>query len=263
MTCGKCGATVAQVSGKAGGYYGCLAATKGSCDNRLLVRRKLAEKIIIEAVQERLSSVEHIQYVLKRVEGEVCKLYAHVPETVRLKETELAIEERRLANFVDFIGEGRGSRSLAQALLETEQKVESLKETLDGLRRSRDKVFQAPPVEWIEERLSQMKEVLDRSVERSGLILRKLLGRIRLEPTHGNIGRPYYVATTSLNTLALLEEPQESSSPEGGANSLRWWRRRESNYRPPLWRLVPNSPGSFCTGPPVSAHQPSLWSNRS
>jgi hypothetical protein len=231
MVCGKCGAAMAQVSGKGGGYYGCLAAAKGACDNQLLVRRTLAEKIILGAVRERLSSAEHIHYVLKRVEGEVAKLYSDVPETMRLKDAELAIEERRVANFVDFIGEGRGSRALAQALMEAEKKVEVLKETLEGLRRSRHKVFQAPPVEWIEERLSRLKEVLERSVDRSGLILRKLLGQIRLEPTQGDIGRPYYVAKTSLDTLALLEEPLDGS-PEGGSNSLQWWRRRESNPRP-------------------------------
>jgi hypothetical protein len=36
MICGSCGATIAQVSGKNGGYYGCLAATKGACDNKTL-----------------------------------------------------------------------------------------------------------------------------------------------------------------------------------------------------------------------------------
>ena len=108
--------------------------------------------------------------------------------------------------------------------MEAEKKVETLREALDGLRRSRDKVFQAPPVEWIEERLSRLKEVLERSVERSGLVLRKLLGQIRFEPTQGDIGRPYYVAKTSLDTLALLEEPLDGS-PEGGSNSLRWWTR--------------------------------------
>lgn len=51
MVCGSCGATIAQVSGKNGGYYGCLAATKGACDNKTLVRRTLAEKVILEAVR--------------------------------------------------------------------------------------------------------------------------------------------------------------------------------------------------------------------
>ncbi len=238
MTCSRCGAAMAQVSGKAGGYYGCLGAAKGACDNKLLVRRTLAEKIIVEAVRKQLSSAKHIQHVLKRVEAEVAKLYSHVPETIRLKESELTAEERRLANFVDFIGEGRGSRALAQALLETERKIGALQEELEGLRRSREKVFQAPPVEWVEERLSQLKETLERNTDRSGLILRKLLGPLRLEPAHGEIGRPYYVAKTSLDTLAFLDTPAENENPEGGSNSLRWWRRRESNPCPPPYRLL-------------------------
>jgi hypothetical protein len=43
------------------------------------------------------------------------RLYAHIPEIVRVKETELVAEERRLANFVDFIGEGRGSQALGRS----------------------------------------------------------------------------------------------------------------------------------------------------
>ncbi len=54
MVCGSCGATIAQVSGKSGGYYGCLAATKGACDNKTLVRRTLAEKVILEAVKDEI-----------------------------------------------------------------------------------------------------------------------------------------------------------------------------------------------------------------
>jgi len=232
MVCGRCGATIAQVSGKAGGYYGCLGAAKGACDNKMLVRRKLAETIILKAVREQLGRTEHIRYLLEQVEAEVAKLYAHIPETVRTKEAELGAEERRLANFVDFIGEGRGSQALAKALVETERRVEALREELEGLRRSREKVFQAPPVEWIEERLAGMQEVLERRTDRSALLLRSLLGQIRLEPTRGHIGRPYYVARTSLDTLALLAPPPGQDGPEGGSNSLRWWRRRESNPRP-------------------------------
>jgi hypothetical protein len=106
MTCGKCGATIAQVSGKAGGYYGCLGATKGACDNKMLVRRKLAEAIILGEVSEQLDRSKHVRYLLERVEEEVARLYADIPEAVRLREVELGAEERRLANFVNFIGEG-------------------------------------------------------------------------------------------------------------------------------------------------------------
>jgi hypothetical protein len=86
MVCGVCGAAIALISGESGGYYGCLGAAKGSCENKMLVRRRLVENVITDAVREQISSAEQIRYVLERVEKEVHKLYAHVPETIRLKE---------------------------------------------------------------------------------------------------------------------------------------------------------------------------------
>jgi site-specific DNA recombinase len=132
MVCGCCGSTIAQVSGKSGGYYGCLAATKGACENKTLVRRTLAEKVILEAIKQRISEPEQIAYVLQRVEEEIAKLRSDLPDTLKLKEAELAGEQRRMANFVDFIGEGRGSQALAKALVETERRVESLTADVDG-----------------------------------------------------------------------------------------------------------------------------------
>jgi len=138
----------------------------------------------------------------------------------------------RLANFVDFIGEGRGSRALASALTETERRGETLREEVDGLRRSRDAVFQAPPIEWIEERLTRLRPLLEQATARSAQLLRQILGTIRLEPPKGDIGRPYYLARTSLDTLALLDPMPGAEGSESGSNSVRWWRRRESNPGP-------------------------------
>ena len=86
MVCGSCGATIAQVSGKNGGYYGCLAATKGACHNKTLVRRTLAEKVILEAVKDEIADPEHVAYVLHRVEEEIARLRADLPDTLNLKE---------------------------------------------------------------------------------------------------------------------------------------------------------------------------------
>jgi len=53
---------------------------------------------------------------------------------------------------------------------------------------------------------------------------------ISLESTQGDIGRPYYLARTTINTLAIMEPPPgEGGGSDDGSNSLRWWRRRESN----------------------------------
>lgn len=106
MVCDCCGGTIGQVSGKGGGYYGCLRAAKGACDNKLLVPRKRAEKFIVGAVSDRLQDAEHLRYVLERVEKEIGKLRSTLPETMKLKEAELTAEQRRLDNFIEAIAEG-------------------------------------------------------------------------------------------------------------------------------------------------------------
>ena len=232
MICDRCGKAIAQVSGKSGGYYGCLSAAKSGCDNRLLVRRTLAERLILCALRDRLLSVENIEYVLQRVEDEVVRMTATVPETLRLKHAELAAEERKIGNFIEFIGEGRGSRALADALAAAERRAEELRGDVEVLERNRASIFQKPPRVWIEERLCRLQEVLERNTARSALLLRKVLGPIRLEPTTGDIGRPYYRAHSTLDVLALLDAGSESDDPEPGSNSLRKWRRGESNPRP-------------------------------
>jgi site-specific DNA recombinase len=239
MVCGSCGATIAQMSGKSGGYYGCLAATKGACDNKTLVRRTLAEKVILGAIQEQIADPEHIAYVLQRVEEEIAKLRSDLPDTLKLKETELSAEQRRLANFVDFIGEGRGSQALAKALVETERRVGALTDEVDALRRSREKIFRPPAIAWIKDRLNNLHQVLEQRTARSAQTLRNLLGPIRLEVVTPNIGRPFYRAVATLDAIALTEEPPPAGA-EGGSNSLQRWRRRELNPGPQSreeWRL--------------------------
>jgi hypothetical protein len=123
-----------------------------------------------------VSDPQHIQYLLNRVEEEIARRRSDLPDTLKLKEAEPTAPQRRLANFVGFVGEGRGSPAPAKALVETERRV----------------------------------------------------------------GRPFYHAITTLDALALIETPSDQTGAEGGSNSLRRWRRRESNPRPQprqRWRL--------------------------
>jgi hypothetical protein len=65
---------------KAGGYYGCIAATKGACENKLLVRPDVGREDH-PGHSQRLSSPDAIDYTFRRVEEAIGKLYAHIPET--------------------------------------------------------------------------------------------------------------------------------------------------------------------------------------
>ena len=92
------------------------------------------------------------------------------PETIRLKEVECDAEQRRVANFIEFVAEGRGSRALGDALTASETRLKELRIDLEGLRRSQDEVFLAPPREWLTERIASIQTVLERRTERSALL---------------------------------------------------------------------------------------------
>ena len=85
LRCGVCGGTIGQVSGKGSGYYGCLGAARGACANKLLVSRRITEKAVLAAVRERLLDPESVRSVLERVEAEVQRLHAHLPEEIQVK----------------------------------------------------------------------------------------------------------------------------------------------------------------------------------
>jgi hypothetical protein len=118
---------------------------------------------------------------------------------------------------------------LAQALLATERKVDELRAELEVLRRSQEAVLEPPPLLWLEGRIARFQELLERHTAQSALLLRKLLGEIRLEPVTPEVGRPYYRANTNLDVLALVEHEPDSGGPGSGSSVLRWWRRRESD----------------------------------
>jgi hypothetical protein len=180
----------------------------------------------VEALREHLSAPAAIRYVLERVEAEVKRLHNHVPEEIKLKRAALAEEDRRIANFIEFIGDGKGTPALADALQAAEHKAKGLRQELSVLETTINEVFKAPPVEWVSERLEQVQEVLERETARSALLLRRILGPIRLKPVTPQVGRPYYQAETALQVLELIQDP------EGGSTSLKWWRRWASNPRP-------------------------------
>ena len=114
---------------------------------------------------------------------------------------------------------------------------------MDGGRtRSTDqrKTARCPPEEWIEDRVSRIKEVLELKTERSALLLRKLLGRIVAEPAEREDGFRYLKAKTKPQCLALLEkEPALKFPPDlaggvgAGSTTFRWRALEDSN----LWPL--------------------------
>ena len=81
--------------------------------------------------------------------------------------------------------------------------------------------------------MEKFHETLDKNTKASALALKELLGEIELEPVPGECivengqlieRKPYYMAYTDIQTLALLDETK-------GSNWLQWRREWDSNPR--------------------------------
>lgn len=223
MTCQQCGGGISLVSGKGGGYYGCQNAAKKACSNKILLRRKRLEDELLRNLFGEQMSEKVISAVLEKVSDKIRECFGHIPEEIRAKRAALSQEEITLNNFIRFVGEGRAPASLAEAMSQSEDKCKRLAEEIESLEATKTSAFAPPPPEWITHRLKNLKELLMRKTEKSALLLRKLLGKIVLEPLIPEVGRPYYRVNCKLFTLALLDGSDKSS------NSLKWWTRTGSN----------------------------------
>ena len=58
-----------------------------------------------------------------------------------------------------------------------------------------------------------LEELLGHQTARSALVLRRILGPVRLRPVRPEVGRPYYQAETALEVLDLLESGRRRPEP--------------------------------------------------
>ena len=98
--------------------------------------------------------------------------------------------------------------------------------------------FTSPPKEWINHKLEELRDTLNQNTVNSSLALKELLGNISLEPVTDKKSdfyyivsnrdikfKPYYIAHTKIQTLALLDDKYK------GSNWLHWRREWDSNPR--------------------------------
>ncbi len=138
-----------------------------------------------------------------------------------------------IQNYFNYIKTGKFSNAVSEALKEAEDKGEILKKEIDLLSYQKQNKFTSRPKEWIEHRLEKLRDTLNQNTVNSSLALKELLGSIGLEPvtdkksdfyfivSNGDIKfKPYYIAHTKIQTLALLDDKYK------GSNWLHWRREK-------------------------------------
>ena len=200
LRCGECGGSMSLVSGKSGGYYGCLNAVRHTCTNSMLIARKKLEKQFIRALSQEIFSPNMLQLVFQKTAQKLAEQYAFIPNELRLKRTELQQTERRIHNFIECIAQGRTTNALTQALEKEETKATQLRCEVKGLQAASEQAFQPPSNTWIRRRLDDLQSLLEQRTSQSALAVRKLTGSITLTPKKPKQGRCYFQGLICLDS---------------------------------------------------------------
>ena len=72
-----------------------------------------------------------------------------------------------------------------------------------------------------------MNRRFSRNKAMTALALRDVLGPIKFEAAYPDIGKPYYIVRSSINTLAIIDPPSKPKCLDNGSPVLRWWARKE------------------------------------
>ncbi len=233
MRCNVCGGAIVLMSGKGTGYYGCFNAGRKTCRNTLLVPRKKIEKTIITFLGETIFTVENLEYIYKNVEKIAAEGLNEVPEQLEKKKAQIEKIRQEIRNYLNFVKMGNFSKSVSEALTDAENRNEGLQREIEGLEFQQGNTFKAPPNEWINHRLKGLRETFSKDTSLSALALKELLSPIMMEPVMSaeedlygvgiasgasrprNDGlkfKPYYMAHTKIQTLALLDEQYKGSN---------------------------------------------------
>jgi site-specific DNA recombinase len=137
LACGRCGGNMVLSSGKSGGYYQCFNAGKGTCANRRHVLLRRLEDSVVGVVAELLDDKLAAE-VANQANAKLRQRLAEDPNSIERLRAERQKLERKVQNFLDFVGEGDNSPALRERLRETEARLAQVSGDLlrtEALRR--------------------------------------------------------------------------------------------------------------------------------
>jgi site-specific DNA recombinase len=127
LKCGSCGGSYSKISQD---HFGCITArNKGTCKNRLNIRRDRLEAQILDGLGTKLMDPELFKVFAEEFHREVNRLRIEAGAHITAAKDELQQISRKTAKLVNAISEGAPAKALAAEL----QRLESREEELERL----------------------------------------------------------------------------------------------------------------------------------
>ena len=133
--CGVCGGAVSIVSGGHGSpRYGCPNSWHNgltSCDNRLTVRAKVVDPLVLTRLQEALVQPDMVAAITEAVTREVSRALHQTPAERQQLTAQRDAVARRLVNLIEAVETGTAFASLTEAIAAREGELRDLDCALD------------------------------------------------------------------------------------------------------------------------------------
>jgi site-specific DNA recombinase len=206
--CGICGRTLSLFGRD---YMGCKAASHGTCRNRRTIRRVVLQDRVMDALRGQLMQPELVEEFIVAFNQEWRRLAGEVKAQAAARQRERLSLDRKIANLIEAIADGRSSPAIMAKLAELETHKAELGDlpsqsptAIPALHPSIAQVY-AEKVRNLEAGLANRDdaEVLEAA--------RSLIDKVILHPPDGNPPRIELVG----DLMALLRAAGISEPPSG------------------------------------------------
>jgi site-specific DNA recombinase len=185
MRCSKCGGGYVLV-GKT--HYGCAnLKNKGTCDNRLTIRRDILELTVLSGLREKLLHPDLVAEYISEYLREWNRLQSERASSKKRDAAELAKVERQISNIIQAVKQGMFAPSMKEELDTLERRKRDLIEAASTLSSAATPTTLLHPglAEAYRQKVENLTEALADEATRTEAaeIIRSLVEEIRLIPT--------------------------------------------------------------------------------
>jgi DNA invertase Pin-like site-specific DNA recombinase len=206
MRCGICGGSVTAVcSGKGSPRYGCARSWRNGvtdCPNRLTVRVKVVDPLLLEQLREQLLAPETIAYLSTALTTALNQTIDERPRLLAQARTTREETAQRLQRLVDAIESGIAPLTLAVKINAREAELTRLDADIAALSEPVEPKLAIIP-SWVEAQLRDLASLLSESPERVKLEFRRLQLAVVMLPVEDEGTRAFYRASGSAQLSAL------------------------------------------------------------
>ena len=211
LTCGVCGGGYSKINQH---RYGCSTArNKGTCGNRLAIRRTLIEASVLDGLKERLMHPDCVKEFIAEYHREINRAAAsHDVDRDRFAR-ELEKTEREVSRIIDAIKAGVPGSAVKDEMQSLEERQLELQLALDGTPAPFPRLH-PNLAEVYRKKVENLTDALNEESTKAEAVeaIRELIDEVRLVPAGDALKIELYGELASLLQLGQNKHPRDMSS---------------------------------------------------